>query len=204
MFIMGYDVGSSSIKGTLMDAESGAIIATATSPETELEILALNPGWAEQDPRVWWEHVINATRQVMTKTRVDAGDIVSIGISYQMHGLVVVDKNQDVLRNSIIWCDSRSVEIGEKAFEDIGRKWSLERLLNSPGNFTASKLKWIKNNEPEIWDVFKPLLKQALNIACVSKPKGTTCNCACVETTDLRKNKNGRYYHIGCGNPITS
>jgi len=149
--LLGYDVGSSSIKAMLMDAESGKVLAAATSPEKELEIVAKQIGWAEQDPAVWWEHVKTATKKIHAKAEFDVGDVHAIGISYQMHGLVVVDKNKKVLRPSIIWCDSRAVQIGEKAAADIGREKCLKRLFNLPGNFTASKLKWVMENEPKIY-----------------------------------------------------
>ncbi len=151
MFLLGYDVGSSSIKATLMDAETGNILSTATSPDTELEIIALKQGWAEQHPEIWWEHVKNVTHKILSDTTIDTGVIKAIGISYQMHGLVIVDKNHEVLRPSIIWCDSRAVNIGEHAFDEIGHERCLAHFLNSPGNFTASKLKWVKENEPEIY-----------------------------------------------------
>jgi len=149
--LLGYDVGSSSIKATLMEAETGKVLATAVSPDKELEIIAQQPGWAEQHPDVWWENVTSATRQIKAKAKFGAADVGGIGISYQMHGLVVVDKNHKVLRPAIIWCDSRAVEIGRKAAQDIGEKKCLERLLNSPGNFTASKLKWVMKNEPDVY-----------------------------------------------------
>jgi len=151
MYLLGYDIGSSSIKATLMDAETGKILATATSPEKELEIIAVKPGWAEQHPEIWWDNVKNATAQLISNANADIADIKAIGISYQMHGLVIVDKNFQVFRPSIIWCDSRAVDIGEKAFDDIGHEKCLEHFLNSPGNFTASKLKWVMENEPEIY-----------------------------------------------------
>ncbi|MFC1538833.1 xylulokinase [Candidatus Latescibacterota bacterium] len=159
MYLLGYDIGSSSIKATLLDAESGAIVSSATSPDTELEIIAIKPGWAEQHPHIWWENVKKATSKLISETGVDISDIEALGISYQMHGLVIVDKNLEVLRPSIIWCDSRAVEIGEKAFNDIGRETCLSKFLNSPGNFTASKLKWVMENEPEIYaKVYKAML----------------------------------------------
>jgi xylulokinase len=139
--LLGYDVGSSSIKATLMDAEAGRVLASATSPEKELDIIAPKLGWAEQHPHVWWEHVKLATRQIRAKSKFDISDVKAIGISYQMHGLVVVDKNGEVLRPAIIWCDSRAVQIGQKAAEDIGAQKCLKSLLNLPGNFMASKLK---------------------------------------------------------------
>ncbi len=149
--LLGYDVGSSSIKATLMDAQTGNVLATTTSPEKELEIIAERPGWAEQHPHIWWENVISATGKIKTEAKFDTSDVKAIGISYQMHGLVVVDKNQRVLRPAIIWCDSRAVQIGQEAARDIGRERCLERLLNLPGNFTASKLKWVMQNQPDIY-----------------------------------------------------
>jgi len=149
--LLGYDVGSSSIKATLMDAETGKVLAAATSPDKELEIVAKQLGWAEQDPAVWWEHVKVATHKIESQAGFNAGDVAAIGISYQMHGLVVVDKNKQVLRPSIIWCDSRAVQIGEQAATDIGQEKCLKRLFNLPGNFTASKLKWVMENEPKVY-----------------------------------------------------
>ena len=159
MYIMGYDIGSSSIKATLMEAESGKIIASASSPDTELEIIAVKPGRAEQHPQVWWENVKKATSRILSETRINTGDIKALGISYQMHGLVIVDKNFKVLRPAIIWCDSRAVDIGEKAFTEIGQEKCLKHFLNSPGNFTASKLKWVMENEPDIFSkIYKAML----------------------------------------------
>ncbi|MHC4418310.1 MAG: xylulokinase, partial [Planctomycetota bacterium] len=149
--LLGYDVGSSSIKATLMDSETGKVLASATSPEKELEIVAKRPGWAEQHPQIWWENVKSAVHGIKAEIGFDAADVKAIGISYQMHGLVVVDKRQQALRPAIIWCDSRAVEIGNKALEDIGEEKCLKRLLNSPGNFTASKLKWVMQNEPDVY-----------------------------------------------------
>jgi xylulokinase len=149
--LLGYDVGSSSVKATLMDAGTGKAVAAATSPDRELEIIARQPGWAEQHPDTWWEHVKLATQKIRDKAQFDPGDVKAIGISYQMHGLVVVDKNKQVLRPAIIWCDSRAVPIGQKAAKDIGARKCLKRLLNLPGNFTASKLKWVKDHEPKVY-----------------------------------------------------
>jgi xylulokinase len=149
--LIGYDVGSSSVKATLMESETGAVLASSVSPNKELEIIAEKPGWAEQHPEVWWEHVKAATLQIKAQAKFDAESVQAIGLSYQMHGLVVVDKSQKVLRPAIIWCDSRAVEIGQEAERNIGKEKCLKRLLNSPGNFTASKLKWVMENEPEIY-----------------------------------------------------
>ncbi len=151
MFTLGFDVGSSSIKAALFDTEKGIAVSQSTYPETEMPMIAVKAGWAEQDPGMWWDAVKNATRDILSRSSVDPADIRAIGISYQMHGLVVVDKNQNVLRPSIIWCDSRAVAIGERAFDSIGHERCLQRMLNSPGNFTASKLRWIKESEPELF-----------------------------------------------------
>jgi xylulokinase len=147
--LIGYDVGSSSIKATLIDADTGKALASATSPAEEMPIAAPRPGWAEQHPDLWWENVLAATAQI-SRSR-DLGDVAAIGISYQMHGLVALDARGAVLRPSIIWCDSRAVDIGNRAFESLGAEKCLSRLLNSPGNFTASKLRWVRENEFEVF-----------------------------------------------------
>ncbi len=149
--LMGYDVGSSSVKATLLEAQTGRVLGAATSPDRELEMIAKKPGWAEQHPDTWWEHVKLATARIRDKAQFDPWDVKAIGISYQMHGLVAVDKNKQVLRPSIIWCDSRAVQIGQQAAKAIGPKKCLKRLLNLPGNFTASKLAWVKQNEPKLY-----------------------------------------------------
>ena len=148
---MGYDIGSSSVKASLVDAETGKCVASAFYPKTEAEIIAVHPGWAEQRPEMWWDNLKRATEAVMAESGVKKDGIAAIGISYQMHGLVCVDKNQQVLRQAIIWCDSRAVPYGEKAFRTLGEEHCLSHLLNSPGNFTASKLAWVKDNEPEVY-----------------------------------------------------
>lgn len=152
MYLLGYDIGSSSIKAALVESDSRSAIKVVQSPSDEMEIIAHQAGWAEQDPEVWWHNLCQATRNLLQSTDVDPKDIRGIGIAYQMHGLVLVDKHQKALRPSIIWCDSRAVEIGDRAFDELGKDKCLSHLLNSPGNFTASKLKWVKDNEPEIFE----------------------------------------------------
>jgi xylulokinase len=147
--LLGYDVGSSSIKAAALDADGGACLASAVSPKRELEIQAPQPGWAEQDPAVWWEHVGRATSELAG--RVDLRGVKAVGISYQMHGLVCLDEAGRVLRPAIIWCDSRAVSLGERAFQALGAERCLRSLLNSPGNFTASKLAWVRENQPELF-----------------------------------------------------
>ena len=151
MFTIGYDIGSSSVKVSLFDISNGSCIASAYSPDEEMTISAPQPGWAEQDPEMWWKHLKNATKKLFSGTNVDKSSIKAIGISYQMHGLVVVNKELNVLRPAIIWCDSRAVETGNRIFEDLGAEECLSSILNSPGNFTASKLKWVKDNEPALF-----------------------------------------------------
>jgi xylulokinase len=151
MFSIGYDIGSSSIKCAVLDCESGKTVAHGSHPAEEMEIQSPKPGWAEQDPEVWWRYVITLTRRLLQENRINPTLIKAIGISYQMHGLVIVDQQQRVLRPSIIWCDSRAVDIGRTAFSTLGEEFCLQHLLNSPGNFTASKLRWVKENEPEIF-----------------------------------------------------
>lgn len=151
MLLLGIDIGTSAIKVSVVEASSGKIVAATQYPETETEIISLQPGWAEQSPDAWWENVKQAILKANASGSYNSLDISAIGIAYQMHGLVLVDKDQHVLRNSIIWCDSRSVELGNEAFADLGEEKCFSSLLNSPGNFTASKLAWVKRNEPEIY-----------------------------------------------------
>jgi xylulokinase len=152
MLLLGIDVGTSSIKVSVLDSASGKTLSSVQYPENEVEILAPQYGWAEQSPDLWWDHVQQAILICHAQRKYDPLAISAIGIAYQMHGLVIVDKHQEVLRNSIIWCDSRSVKIGENALHSLGEDFALTHLLNSPGNFTASKLAWVQQNEPELYD----------------------------------------------------
>lgn len=152
MYLLGVDVGSSSVKASLVSAETGKSVASDFFPKSEAQIMAAQQGWAEQEPQTWWDCLKEAVRSVMAQSGVTPDRVRAIGISYQMHGLVCVDCGQNVLRPSIIWCDSRAVGIGERAFEEIGEERCLGHMLNSPGNFTASKLKWVKDNEPAVFD----------------------------------------------------
>jgi len=151
MLLLGIDLGSSSVKASVIDGESGKCLATSFSPSEEMKIIALKPGWAEQDTEIWWSNLKIAIANCIRKLGQKKDNIGAIGISYQMHGLVTVDKNNRVLRNSIIWCDSRTVGYGEKAMNALGKEYCMSHLLNSPGNFTASKLAWVKENEPELY-----------------------------------------------------
>ncbi len=151
MLLLGIDVGTSSIKVSVVDSQTQVAVASAQYPDVESGITSLQQGWAEQSPEMWWQHVQQAIKRLQ-QSAVNLPDVGAIGIAYQMHGLVIVDKNQQVIRDSIIWCDSRAVPFGEKAFEAIGAEKSLSHLLNSPGNFTAAKLAWVKENEPQAYE----------------------------------------------------
>lgn len=152
MYLLGYDLGSSSIKVALVHAHSGTVLGTAQHPETEMPISAPHPDWAEQNPEDWWAAACIATQKLLVKTGVSPSEIAAIGIAYQMHGLVALDKSGKLLRPAIIWCDSRAVAIGNQAFTSLGAEYCLNNYLNSPGNFTASKLRWVLENEPAIFD----------------------------------------------------
>lgn len=152
MNLLGLDIGSSSVKASIVNADSGECLTSAFFPKEEMKIDAPEKGWAEQHPQLWWDNLTFAIREVMKTDGIDKESIKAIGISYQMHGLVMLDKNQEVLRPSIIWCDSRAVEKGNNAFKEIGGEKCLDSLLNSPGNFTASKLKWVKDHEPQNYE----------------------------------------------------
>lgn len=150
MLILGYDIGTSSVKASLIDTADGTTIASAQYPDAEAPIITVKPGWAEQDPAMWWDELVHATSRVMAKKPATA-QVDAIGISYQMHGLVCVDQAGQPVRPAIIWCDGRAVPYGDEAFRTIGREQCLSHLLNSPGNFTAAKLAWVKDNEPELY-----------------------------------------------------
>lgn len=151
-YLLGYDVGSSSIKASLLRVEKGEVAASVTHPKQEMSMISRKRGWAEQKPEVWWDNLRLATQELLRNTRVPREEILAIGISYQMHGLVLVDRDHNTIRPSIIWCDSRAVDIGNKAFAELGEEYCLSNLLNSPGNFTASKLRWVKEQEPEVYE----------------------------------------------------
>ncbi len=151
MFYIGYDIGSSSVKIALVDAKDNKRISVISEPQEEMQILSSKPNWAEQEPEIWWENICKGTHRILAENRIDSKKILAVGISYQMHGLVLVDSMGKLLRNSIIWCDSRAVDIGAKAADEIGKAKYSKHLLNAPGNFTASKLKWVKENEKVVY-----------------------------------------------------
>lgn len=173
MYLLGYDIGTSSVKASIVDAESGKCVATDFFPKSEAPIKALRQGWAEQNPENWWNYIKEVTASVLEMSKVNPADIKAIGFSFQMHGLVCVDKDRNLLRDAIIWCDSRAVPYGQKAFEEIGEEKCLTHLLNSPGNFTAAKLAWVKENEPEVFEKIYKIMLPADYIAM--KMTGEIC-----------------------------
>lgn len=175
-YLLGLDIGSSSVKACLVDAGTGQTVASAQSPAEEMPMLAVKQGWAEQDPEMWWEHAVKSVKACMMKAGNAGKNVAAIGISYQMHGLVVVDKSNKPLRPSIIWCDSRAVEIGAKANNALGNQYCLEHFLNSPGNFTASKLRWVKENEPQVYERIHKVMLPGDYIAL--KLSGEICTTA--------------------------
>ncbi len=151
MYLLGYDLGSSSVKASIVNAATGECISSDFLPKKEMPIKSIQSGWAEQDPEMWWNYLKEVTNSVMSASGIAASQIKAIGVSYQMHGLVLLDENGTALRDAIIWCDSRAVPYGQKVMESLGSESILETNLNSPGNFTLSKLAWVKENEPEIF-----------------------------------------------------
>jgi xylulokinase len=191
MLLLGIDLGTSSIKVSVVDGTTQQTLASAQYPDTESPIIAKEPGWAEQSPATWWQDVQNAILKLNSSGKYNPKDIGAIGIDYQMHGLVCLDKKERLLRQAIIWCDSRAVKIGEKAFKKIGYDKSLSRLLNSPGNFTASKLAWVKENEPEIYEKVDKVMSPGDFIALQLTGELTTSVSALSEGIfwDFKKNK---------------
>ncbi|WP_420322255.1 xylulokinase [Flagellimonas sp.] len=152
MYYLGIDLGSSSVKVALVESWSGRSVGVVQEPDKEMSIHSPKKGWAEQAPEDWWKHVCAGIKKIKQIHKISQKDIKGIGIAYQMHGLVLLDKNGLSLRKSIIWCDSRAVEIGNKTYEELGQEFCDKHLLNSPANFTASKLRWVKDNEPDTFD----------------------------------------------------
>jgi xylulokinase len=181
MYLLGYDIGSSTIKAALLDAKTRKVLGLTHYPDQEMDLISRQRGWAEQQPEVWWQHFCAATQRLLAATKVDPKKIKGIGISYQMHGLVLIDKELQVLRPSIIWCDSRAVAIGQQAFDELGEDYCLREMLNSPGNFTASKLKWVKDNEPEVYEKAYKLLLPGDFIAMKLTGEAVTTICGLTE-----------------------
>lgn len=191
MLLLGIDLGTSSVKVSVVDGATQRLLASAHYPETEADIIAPQPGWAEQSPELWWEHTCQAILKCNATGAYNPKDIQAVGIAYQMHGLVAVDKDGTVLRNAIIWCDGRAVDIGNKAFDQIGEEKCLSHLLNSPGNFTASKLAWVKENEPDVYRRIHQILLPGDYLAMKLTGKTTTTVSALSEGVfwDFKKNE---------------
>ena len=202
MLLLGYDIGSSSIKASLVDASNGELLAHAFYPSVEMEIISNKPGWAEQNPETWFNHLVSVTSLIKNQFKGDIKDVSAIGITYQMHGLVAIDNKGFPVRNSIIWCDSRAVEIGNKAFNNLGDSYCLSNLLNSPGNFTASKAAWVKQNEPKVFERIHKIMLPGDYIAYRLTGDVCTTNTGLSEgilwdyTTDSLSKKVLEYYGI--------
>jgi Sugar (pentulose and hexulose) kinases len=190
MITIGIDIGSSSIKVSLLDIEKGECISSCSSPNTEMKIISNKTGWAEQDPEIWWEHVCICLKKLVPNKEI-ASQVKAIGIAYQMHGLVCVDKNLNSIMNSIIWCDSRAVGIGNEAFDAIGKDKCLKKLLNSPGNFTISKLAWVKRNLPDTYSkIYKFLLPgDYIMLKLTGKCESSECGISEEMLWDFSENK---------------
>ena len=187
-YLLGIDLGSSSVKVALVDSQSGNCVATASYPEKEAPIKALQPGWAEQRPDDWWNYFKQALAKLST-FNFQLSTIKAIGISYQMHGLVCLDKDLRSLRDAIIWCDSRGVPYGEKAFDTLGHDYCLSHLLNSPGNFTVSKLAWVRENEPELFEKIRYIMLPGdwLALRLSGTPATTACGLSEMKLWDYEK-----------------
>ncbi len=151
-YFLGLDIGSSSVKAALVEVNTGECKASISKPEKEMQIIANHQMWAEQDPELWWSICCDCIKELKKQHHLGAYQIIGVGISYQMHGLVALDDNGDLLRPAIIWCDGRAIAYGDKAFEQLGETYCASHLFNAPGNFTASKLKWVKENEPLVFE----------------------------------------------------
>lgn len=197
MYLLGYDIGSSSVKASLVNAKTCEVLAGDFSPKKEMEIKSLKAGWAEQSPDLWWMNLKEVTRQVISVSGIDPKEISAIGISYQMHGLVLVDKELKLIRDAIIWCDSRAVPYGERAFNDMGHEKCLSHLLNAPGNFTLSKLAWVKENEPENYERIKYYMLPGDYIAlCMTgKPATTVSGLSEGIAWDFRENTQAKFIY---------
>ena len=187
--LLGIDLGSSSVKVALVDTATGRPLAAASAPAAEAPIKALRPGWAEQRPDDWWSYLRQALQALQPTTSLN--NVTAIGISYQMHGLVCLDEELRPLRDAIIWCDSRGVPYGERAFLDLGHDFCLSTLLNSPGNFTATKLAWVKENEPELFDRIKYIMLPGDYFAMrlTGTPATTACGLSEMMLWDFRGEK---------------
>ncbi len=190
-YLLGIDIGSSSVKASLVEVGSGKTVVSSQSPSEEMPMLALNPGWAEQDPDMWWEHTVKSVKATLAKSQINPSHVLAIGISYQMHGLVVVDKDLNPLRPAIIWCDSRAVAMGEKAFNSLGENFCLNHYLNSPGNFTASKLRWVSENEPALYNKIHKIMLPGDYIALKMSGEKVTTDTGLSEGIfwDFKENK---------------
>ena len=196
MYNLGLDIGTSFIKAALTECSSGIVVNVVSEPSSEQKIKVFKDGWAEQDPEIWWKNTCQAIKNLISSTNVNPSLISGIGISYQMHGLVLLDNKGNLIRDSIIWCDDRAVSIGKKAFIELGKEKCIDTLLNSPANFTASKLKWVKNNEKELYKRVYKFMLPGDYIAYKFSGKMTTTNMGLSEQMlwNFKKTKLQTFY----------
>jgi xylulokinase len=154
--ILGIDVGTGGTRAVLLD-EAGKVVASATSEHAPIS--APQIGWAEQDPRDWWRATCSATKECLQLARVSADEIAGVGLTGQMHGMVLLDAAGEVLRPAIIWCDQRTEAQGRAITEKIGARRLIELTANPAlTNFTLTKIWWVQQHEPQIWSRVHSLL----------------------------------------------
>jgi xylulokinase len=153
---MGIDTGTGGTRALLID-EGGRIRAGFTAPHEEMRME--RPLWAEQRPEDWWEAAIQAIRGVLAESGVKGADVRGIGLSGQMHGLVILDQDNQVIRPALIWCDQRS----QQQVDDLNRKVGKANVLNFTANpvltgFTLPKLLWVRDQEPQHYERVRTML----------------------------------------------
>jgi len=155
-YILGIDVGTTGTRAVLVD-QSGAVVKGATTDHLPISIL--QPQWAEQEPEDWWQATVSSVRKVLSQSGVSAADIAGIGLSGQMHGVVLLDKDYNVLRPSIIWCDQRSQAQADWFTDRIGKQRLIEITCNPAlTGFSVPKFLWVRDNQPEIYSQMRKLL----------------------------------------------
>ena len=155
-YVIGIDVGTGGTRAVLVD-EKGAVLASAT--HEHLPFASPQNGWAEQDPHDWWNACKQALGKLLEESAVQKTEIAAIGLTGQMHGAVLLDENDEVLRHALIWCDQRTQEECDELDKTVGTKRLVE-LTSNPAltNFTLTKLMWVRTHEPEIWKRFRSFL----------------------------------------------
>ncbi|MBM3212028.1 xylulokinase, partial [Candidatus Poribacteria bacterium] len=155
-YLIGIDVGTTGTKTILID-ENGTLIASSL---VEYPLYTPKPKWAEQDPEDWWRGTVESIKGVISQGKIDSQDICGLGLSGQMHGLVLIDKEYKVLRPAILWCDVRTTEQCQYITEKVGKGLLVKSTCNPAlEGFTAPKVIWVRDNEPKIYEkAFKMML----------------------------------------------